>query len=140
AAVRAYVDGVNEGLAGLSVRPWAYLLLRQSPQPWKASDSVLAGLAMYADLQDPDNQTELALSRIRAVVPPALYALIAHDGTEWDAPLFGEPTGNATLPDASQLDLRTLKGTPGTGQEEADVIGSNNFAVAGALTADGRAI
>ena len=29
-AVRAYVDGVNEGLADLSVRPWAYLLLRQS--------------------------------------------------------------------------------------------------------------
>ncbi|KRG49461.1 penicillin acylase family protein [Stenotrophomonas geniculata] len=140
AAVRAYVDGVNEGLAGLSVRPWAYLLLRQSPQPWQASDSVLTGLAMYADLQDPNNQTELALSRIRAVVPPALYALIAHDGTEWDAPLFGEPTGNATLPDASQLDLRTLKGKSGTEQEEADVIGSNNFAVAGALTADGRAI
>ncbi|WP_447899979.1 penicillin acylase family protein [Stenotrophomonas sepilia] len=139
-AVSAYVGGVNEGLAGLSVRPWAYLLLRQSPQPWQASDSVLTGLAMYADLQDPGNQTELALSRIRAVVPPALYALIAHDGTEWDAPLFGEPTGNATLPDASQLDLRTLKGKPGTGQEEADVIGSNNFAVAGALTADGRAI
>ncbi|WP_251281098.1 penicillin acylase family protein, partial [Enterobacter hormaechei] len=62
-AVRAYVDGVNEGLADLSVRPWAYLLLRQSPQPWQASDSVLTGLAMYADLQDPGNQTELALSR-----------------------------------------------------------------------------
>jgi acyl-homoserine lactone acylase PvdQ len=130
-AVSAYVGGVNEGLADLSVRPWAYLLLRQSPQPWQASDSVLTGLAMYADLQDPGNQTELALSRIRAVVPPALYALIAHDGTEWDAPLFGEPTGNAALPDASQLDLRTLKGKSGTEQEEADVIGSNNFAVAG---------
>ncbi len=139
-AVSAYVGGVNQGLADLSVRPWAYLLLRQSPQPWQASDSVLAGLAMYADLQDPGNQTELALSRIRAVVPPALYALIAHDGTEWDAPLFGEPSGNAALPDASQLDLRTLKGKSGTEQEEADVVGSNNFAVAGALTADGRAI
>ncbi|WP_313205463.1 penicillin acylase family protein, partial [Stenotrophomonas sp.] len=55
-AVRAYVDGVNAGLADLSVRPWAYLLLRQSPAPWQASDSVLAGLAMYADLQDPGNQ------------------------------------------------------------------------------------
>ncbi|KAG1440099.1 hypothetical protein G6F57_019152 [Rhizopus arrhizus] len=86
-AMGAYVAGVNEGLAGLSVRPWAYLLLRQAPQPWQASDSVLTGLAMYADLQDPGNQTELALSRIRAVVPPALYALLVHDGSEWDAPL-----------------------------------------------------
>src|SRR5690606_9667927 len=128
---------VNEGLTDLSVRPWPYLLLRQSPQPWQASDSVLAGLAMYADLQDPGNQTELALSRIRAVVPPALHALIAHGGTEWDAPLFGGPTGNAVLPDAGQLDLRSLRAKPGAKQEDADAVGSNNFAVAGALTADG---
>ncbi|TPD89517.1 penicillin acylase family protein [Stenotrophomonas maltophilia] len=140
AAVRAYVDGVNQGLGSLAVRPWAYLLLRQAPQPWQASDSVLAGLAMYADLQDPSNQSELALERIRAVVPPALYALLANDGSEWDAPLAGAARGNAPLPDASQLDLRTLKAATGAAAEDADAVGSNNFAVAGALTADGRAI
>ncbi|OBU50895.1 penicillin acylase family protein [Stenotrophomonas maltophilia] len=140
AAVNAYVDGVNQGLADLSVRPWAYLLLRQAPQPWTASDSVLAGLAMYADLQDPGNRTELALSRIQAVVPPALHALIAHQGSEWDAPLFGEPRGNALLPDAGQLDLRTLAASPASVPVETGAVGSNNFAVAGALTADGRAI
>jgi penicillin amidase len=140
AAVRAYVDGVNQGLGSLAVRPWAYLLLRQAPQPWQASDSVLAGLAMYADLQDPSNQSELALERIRAVVPPALYALLANDGSEWDAPLAGTARGNAPLPDASQLDLRTLKAATGAAAEDADAVGSNNFAVAGALTADGRAI
>jgi len=140
AAVRAYVDGVNQGLGSLAVRPWAYLLLRQAPRPWQASDSVLAGLAMYADLQDPSNQSELALERIRAVVPPALYALLAHDGSEWDAPLAGAARGNAPLPDASQLDLRTLKAATGAAAEDADAVGSNNFAVAGALTADGRAI
>ncbi|MDN8648146.1 penicillin acylase family protein [Stenotrophomonas indicatrix] len=140
AAVRAYVDGVNQGLGSLAVRPWAYLLLRQAPQPWQASDSVLAGLAMYADLQDPSNQSELALERIRAVVPPALYALLANDGSEWDAPLAGTARGNAPLPDASQLDLRTLKAATGAAAEDADAVGSNNFAVAGALTANGRAI
>ncbi|HDS1039838.1 TPA: penicillin acylase family protein [Stenotrophomonas maltophilia] len=138
--VQAYVAGVNEGLADLSVRPWAYLLLRQSPQPWKASDSVLAGLAMYADLQDPGNQNELALARIREVVPPALYALLAHDGSAWDAPLQGEPRGDAVLPDATQLDLHALAGVPAAPAEETDAVGSNNFAVAGTLTADGRAI
>ncbi len=140
AAVHAYVDGVNQGLDSLAVRPWAYLLLRQAPRPWQASDSVLAGLAMYADLQDPSNQSELALDRIRAVVPPALYALLAHDGSEWDAPLAGAARGNAPLPDANQLDLRTLKAATGAAAEDADAVGSNNFAVAGALTADGRAI
>ncbi|MFT4246468.1 MAG: penicillin acylase family protein [Pseudomonas sp.] len=168
--LEAYRDGVNAGLGRLHVRPWAYLLLRQRPRPWTLDDSVLTGLAMYADLQDPRNQRELALARIRAVVPPALYALLAHDGSEWDAALFGEARGNVVLPDAATLDLRSLDGrqrdtaatsalTPPpapqsvplspAGRERglgwppavADfLVGSNNFAVDGTLTADGRAI
>jgi len=141
--LQAYADGVNAGLGNLRARPWPYLLLRQEPRGWEVLDSALTGYAMYFDLQDAQNVRELGLWQIRQHVPQGLYDLIAHDGTEWDAPLFGEPRGNATLPDASQVDLRTLpmpkteshqrladKGTPG----------SNNWAVAGALTADGRAI
>ena len=198
--IEAYRDGVNAGLAALPVRPWPYLLLRQQPRAWELEDSVLTGLAMYADLQDPTNTRELAMARIRSVVPPALYALLAHDGSNWDAPLFGEPRGDAVLPDAATLDLRNagtapaltpppasqavplspaarerdVGGSPAaTGSfalylaaltpplasqavplspaaRERDVggspaatgsfPGSNNFAVAGALTADGRAI
>lgn len=141
--IHAYVAGVNAGVAGLRVRPWPYLLLRQPPAPWAAEDSVLTGLAMYADLQDPRNQDELAMARLREVVPPALYALLAHDGSEWDAPLFGAPRGNARLPGADVLDLRqpTSAAPAATATLAApDVHGSNNFAVAGALTADGRAI
>ncbi|WP_312320780.1 penicillin acylase family protein [Stenotrophomonas sp.] len=144
AELDAYVAGVNAGVAGLRVRPWPYLLLRQAPAQWSATDSVLTGLAMYADLQDPANQTELAMTRIRAVVPPALYALLAHDGSEWDAPLFGEARGNAVLPGEDQVDLRndqrSLPTASTAAVQEQDVKGSNNFAVAGALTADGRAI
>ncbi len=169
AALRAYRDGVNAGLDALPVRPWPYLLLRQVPRRWALDDSLLAAMAMYGDLQDNRNRGELALARIRAVVPPALYALIAHDGSEWDAPLFGPARGNAALPDAATLDLRTLGGArppaaasaltpPPAGQavplspakRERDVggppaaadgfPGSNNFAVDGTLTADGRAI
>lgn len=144
AALQAYVDGINQGVADLRVRPWPYLLLRQTPAPWQAEDSVLTGLAMYADLQDPTNQNELAMARIRAVVPPALYALLSHEGSEWDAPLFGGARGNAPLPDATALDLRRLDAAQATsaaaGHLDADVLGSNNFAVSGALTVDGRAI
>ena len=151
AELDAYVAGVNAGVQNLRVRPWPYLLLRQAPAQWSATDSVLTALAMYADLQDPANQTELALTRIREVVPPALYALLAHDGSEWDAPLFGEARGNAVLPGAEELNLREGQRPSPTGArpstnaataavQDADVKGSNNFAVAGALTADGRAI
>lgn len=161
--IEAYRDGVNAGLAALPVRPWPYLLLRQQPRPWELEDSVLTGLAMYADLQDPANTRELAMARIRSVVPPALYAMLAHDGSSWDAPLFGAPRGDAVLPDAATLDLRNAGTAPALtpppasqavplspAARERDVggspaatgsfPGSNNFAVAGALTEDGRAI
>lgn len=144
--MQAYVEGVNRGLGGLRVRPWPYLLLRQAPTAWTATDSILTGLAMYADLQDPTNGNELAMRRIREVAPPALYALLSRDGSEWDAPLFGEPRGNAVLPPANTFQLRNdqrslrTAGTVPTASAEQEVHGSNNFAVAGALTADGRAI
>ncbi|MCG8276026.1 penicillin acylase family protein [Stenotrophomonas sp. NLF4-10] len=169
AVLEAYRDGVNAGLDALKVRPWPYLLLRQQPRHWELDDSVLAGLAMYADLQDPANTRELALARIREVAPPALYALLVHDGSQWDAPLFGQPRGDADLPDATALDLRIAEKQPGISTMAAPLTppsaprmvplspegergigwppvaadsfpGSNNFAVGGALTADGRAI
>ncbi|MCK7593703.1 penicillin acylase family protein [Pseudomarimonas salicorniae] len=140
--LRSYTEGVNAGLEALSVRPWPYLLLRQSPQPWQMSDSMLVGYAMFFDLQDELNQRELALWRIREVVPPALYALLSFDGTEWDAPLLGEARGNVPLPDAATLDLRQLPMPEGNieGAATPAVLGSNNFAVDGRLSKDGRAI
>ncbi|HYG05223.1 MAG TPA: penicillin acylase family protein [Stenotrophomonas sp.] len=138
----AYRDGANAGLQALSTRPWPYLLLRQRPRAWALDDSILVGLAMYGDLQDSRNRGELALARIREVAPPALYALLAHDGSSWDAPLLGSARGDAQLPDAAALDLRRTApaSAPTQHTEAADVVGSNNFAVSAALTADGRAI
>ncbi len=145
AVLQAYVDGVNAGLADLKVRPWPYLLLRTKPTPWQPADTPLVGYAMYFDLQDAGNQRELAMSRIRQVVPPVLYALLSRDGTRWDAPLMGQARGDAVLPDAVTLDLRTSP-IPRQPRPLADLpsalqdIGSNSFAVSGALTKDGRAI
>ena len=141
--LQAYTDGVNAGLADLKVRPWPYLLLRQQPRRWELADSALTGYAMYFDLQDSQNTRELALWKIKPHVPPALFALLTRDGTEWDAPLFGEARGNAVLPGAEEVDLANLP-MP----EKKDLAplsekafpGSNNWAVSGALTADGRAI
>ncbi|WP_202845649.1 penicillin acylase family protein [Luteimonas saliphila] len=169
--LQAYADGVNAGLAALRVRPWPYLLLRRQPQPWLATDTALAGYAMYFDLQDAANARELALWKLRPHLPQPLFALLTHPGSSWDAPLTGEAFGDAVLPSAEQLDLRKLDapepGGPGpalartlsTSQRTAPVFpatyeagtggspaatgyfpGSNNFAVSGALTADGRAI
>ncbi len=145
AVLTAYVDGVNAGLADLKVRPWPYLLLRTKPKPWQLADTPLVGYAMYFDLQDSTNKRELTLWKIKQAVPPALFALLARDGTSWDAPLIGRARGDAVLPNAATLDLRTLA-MPKHLRELAGLIppsrevGSNNFAVSGALTKDGRAI
>jgi penicillin amidase len=141
--LEAYRDGVNAGLAALGGKPWPYVLLQAEPEAWTVADTALAGYAMFFDLQDETNSRELALWRIRENVPPALYALVAVDGSEWDAPLIGGPRGNAVLPGPDVLDLRKLP----TSWDDADhkvsepaAPGSNNFAVSGKLTADGRAI
>ncbi|NOT86801.1 MAG: penicillin acylase family protein [Lysobacter sp.] len=141
--LQAYTDGVNAGLGALRVRPWPYLLLRQQPKRWELGDAALTGFAMYFDLQDAGNHRELALWKIKPHLPPALYALLTRDGTRWDAPLVGSARGDATLPAADEVDLRKLPGTPAKRHDVAadDIVpGSNNFAVSGALTADGRAI
>jgi penicillin G amidase len=142
--LEAYSAGVNAGLSALRVRPWPYLLLRQTPKPWRLADSALAGYAMYFDLQDADNARELEMWRIKPHLPPALYAMLMRDGTRWDAPLAGTVRGDATLPTAEEVDLRKLPAAPPGKRHEVaadDIVpGSNNFAVGGALTDDGRAI
>ncbi|MFD0737771.1 penicillin acylase family protein [Lysobacter koreensis] len=141
--LQAYVDGVNAGLAGLKSRPWPYLLLRAQPDPWQLADTALAGYAMYFDLHDADNARELALWKLKPHLPPALFTLLTHAGSSWDAPMMGTPRGDAVLPDATTLDLRRLPASAGKVAAQLPSppeLGSNNFAVSGALTADGRAI
>lgn len=140
----AYTEGVNAGLDALAVRPWPYLLLRQQPQPWRTEDTVLAGYALFFDLQDELNSREKALWRIRQHLPPALAALLLRDGTRWDAPLFGEARGDALLPGPEVVDLRQLPqppiDAPAATLAEPAAPGSNNFAAGRGATADGRAI
>ncbi len=142
AQLDAYVEGVNAGLAQLPVQPWAYFLLRKKPQPWRVEDTPLTAFAMYFDLQGGENKNELALWRLQPHVPPALYALLTQRGTQWDAALQGAAYGDASLPSADLLNLRALPSDASTAAnpESNDVKGSNNFAVAGNLTRDGRAI
>ncbi|NLA67293.1 MAG: penicillin acylase family protein [Gammaproteobacteria bacterium] len=146
ALLEAYAEGVNAGLAALGARPWAYLALRSVPERWRPEDSVLVGFAMYFDLQDAGNERELALWRIRPHLPDALYALVTHAGSSWDAPLVGEAIGDAELPGPDAVDLRALP-EPDADADlaraadlEPRAIGSNNFAVAGTLTGHGTAL
>ncbi len=142
ALLQAYADGVNAGLDDLSARPWPYLLLNAKPEPWRAEDSFLVGYAMFFDLQDEANEREFKLWQLQSVLPAPIYALLTRTQSAWDAPLYGLPEAAMDLPAADAVNLNTLNAPqlayhPG---RLSEAVGSNNFAVSGALTADGRAI
>lgn len=134
--IQRYSDGVNAGLSALGARPFPYLLLGTTPQPWTEADVVLAPLAMYFDLQDSENRRELQLEQLRSALPPELYAFLTASGTEWDAPIVGGAYADPPVPAAEVLDLRAvdIADPPADVPASSEGIGSNNFAVAGALT------
>jgi len=143
--IDAYTQGVNAGLVRLSVRPWGYLLLGAKPQRWTDADTILTVDAMYLDLnQNGENARELNIARLRAVLPRELTDFLLAPAPRWEAPMQGGPSEPVPVPDASVFDLRTH----GSGDVALDLgrraiastdfadtgIGSNGFAVGGALT------
>jgi penicillin amidase len=142
--LEAYAEGVNAGLAALGARPFEYLLLRQDPAPWKPEDSILVTLAMFIELNDPDGTHELSLGVMRDLLPGPLFDFLSQSGSEWDAPLVGQAMATPPVPGPEVFDLRkeTAASRPlpwRTVGERRTPRGSNNWAVAGAHTADGRA-
>jgi penicillin G amidase len=143
--IDAYTAGVNAGLAHLSVRPWEYLLLDAQPQPWTDADTLLTIDAMFFDLDDNgDDLRELDIARLRAVLPKPLADFLLAPSPRWEAPMQGGPTQAVAMPNAGVFDLRgtalpkvaLTNGDRAIAQSDAanDGIGSNGFAVGGALT------
>jgi penicillin amidase len=162
AVLEAYVAGVNAGLGSLGAKPFEYLLLRQDPQPWRAEDSLLVVLSMFITLQDTDGSYEATLATMSDVLPAEMFALMAPRGTEWDSPVAGDSFQTPAIPGREVYDLRMRRtGKPpvdikrrpeiawGVGgwepgvagrEPESIAVGSNNWAVAGRLTAGGSAL
>jgi len=136
ALLEAYADGANAGLAALRARPFEYFLLRARPEPWRAEDSILVIFAMYLLLHAEQLERERLLAALAARLPPALVEFLAPPGTEWDAPLAGEPWPPSKLPDPAVCTLRQAPMAPPLDVRESPVIGSNAWAV----SAGGRAL
>ena len=148
--VSAYADGVNAGLHALKGKPFEYVLLRAAPAPWRPEDSLLATYAMFLVLNDSTGSVEAALDRLHSRVPEPLFAFLAPQGTDWDAPLVGPPLPESPVPGPEVFDLRAhplvngKKAARALAFEEEPVedsvesAGSNNWAVSGSHTADGH--
>jgi len=158
ALLAAYVEGVNAGLAALAVKPPEYFALRAEPRPWAPEDSLLVLASMFLTLQDSEARREARLSAVYAALPAALADFVTTAANDWETPLAGAAHAVPPPPDAGVFDLRTLPAPapPPRAQASPDATatlpawlaaasddslrGSNNWAVAGRLTADGGAI
>jgi len=146
--LEAYAKGVNAGLASLENKPFEYLLLGVDPAPWKPEDSALVMFSMYLDLQGTDFRDEDALGTLHAAMPQAMFDFLAPLGTEWDAPIQGEAFTVPPIPGPEVFDTRQTNQlavndlTPKHKLPAIDHfrLGSNNWAVSGKASADGRAI
>ena len=136
ALLDAYVAGVNQGLATLSHAPFEYSLLRVSPAPWQAADTLLVVYAMYFDLQDSDGWSERRRALLDQALGPSLADFLYPNGNPHEAPIDGIMLPEVPMPE-------TLSKAPAAGapiEPPAPVKGSNSFAVSGSLTATGAAI
>jgi penicillin amidase len=160
ALLEAYARGVNAGLASLHSRPWEYWLLRSVPAEWRVEDTNLVSLAMWWDLQYGSLEREVLRRQINERLRgpecddgwKCSLSFLYPKGTEWDAPNAPAGVVNATpvntIPSPDILNVRgdsVAEGTPaafvpGVGAEADADIGSNNWAVAGRLTATGSAL
>ena len=118
AELDAYAEGVNVGLTALAAAPFEYLLLRTTPEPWRAEDSMLTAIAMYTTLQGAQWEYEKTLGTMRGVLPEPLFEFLAGRASDWESPIVGEPYPVPPVPAADIFDLRLgrdggLIGVPG---------------------------
>jgi penicillin amidase len=120
ALVEAYTAGVNAGLAALGEKPFEYLVLRDTPRPWKPEDTLLVIHAMALDLQDENAVYERSLMTLRDDLGPEALAFFAPTQTPDDAALDGTTAPLAPMPNANAINLRGRKYVHTSGADRAD--------------------
>lgn len=140
----AYTAGVNAGLASLDSRPFEYYLLGTQPDQWRMEDSMLVAYSMFMVLNDERASADLRRGLANNVLPADVYNWMYPEGTIWDAPVVGEARRSPPMPQASIYDLSA---THLSAEQSLRFLypapmlpGSNNWAVSGDLTGNGRAI
>ncbi len=147
ALLEAYSAGVNEGLNGLRVKPFEYIVLRSSPEAWTPTDSVLLIYAMTLDLQNDRGGYEQSLAALRDVLGNAALAYFAPLIGPDDAAIDGTTAPLSRMPNEHEIDLRR-RAPPASASawlrthvhDDSVLYGSNGFVLAGKRTASGAAM
>ena len=144
ALLTAYADGVNAGVENLGAKPFEYFLLGVDPAPWTPADSLLAVYSMYFELNDETAVREIGRGVAARSLPASAFAWLFPRDTRWDAPLTGDIAAADWVPTPEQYSVdagaTSVAAAVPFRWREPHAPGSNNWAIAGSLTADGRAI
>jgi penicillin amidase len=147
AALLAYAEGVNAQIKGAKEFPLEFRLLQHKPEKWCPEDSLLVALGMFQTLGADQMETERMLSTMDRLLPPEVTAFLTPDTDQYTETLIGGDESRRPprpIPTEAIAKLiaeaggRTL-GLNGV-QPEPVSVGSNNWAVNGSKTADGRAM
>jgi penicillin amidase len=122
----------------LGAVPFEYVLLRAKPESWTAEDTVLTVFAMYVSLQETNGITERQRGNAREVLGQPLADFLFPEGTSWDAPLDGSSLPTPAMPSTGSRKAAAL--VTRVGEVEPAILGSNAFAVGGALSSSGVSI
>ena len=143
--LKAYTIGVNSGIRNLSLQPFEYFLLSVSPRLWQEEDSILVILAIYFSLQDNVIKKNLVRWLTLNNCGDTVYKFLFKNGSVWDAALDKSNTKLLSLPQSSELDYilqkreKVVSYSPNL-KEEKFGIGSNQWALSGKFTKDGKSI
>lgn len=143
----AYTAGVNAWLARETVPPPELLALHVAPEAWRPEDSLLVALGMFQTLNGQE-QDERMLTVMEHALPADLTAFLTPDQGPYTSTLTGGGDSHRPLrplPLQAWTDLLAKSSSlalaqAGSVDPDQLIAGSNNWAVAGTRTRDGRAI
>lgn len=148
-ALDRYAKGVNHAINTWDQPPFEYASLNVPVKRWQPEDSVLVMLVMF-DMLHIEGDLEKRIGVMRDALPDEVVEFLTPRTSRFDALLIGgEPGSNdwepMPIPGPDVIDLRAQSLLPDEVlaelvQTSPHALGSNNWAVAGTRTKDGRAI
>ena len=142
----AYADGVNAFIRQMKTPPPEFLLLRYRPEPWKVEDSILVAHNMFQSLSFSDDE-ERMVTIMEASLPPEVVAFLTPDTDSYTQILMGGADSHRPIQPIPVEALASIRRTRPRNKARAKLvqptdwgIGSNNWAVDGSKTSDGRPI
>ncbi len=146
AVLVAYAEGVNAAIRTARELPPEFRLLRYRPEAWQPADSLLVAAGMFQTLTDQEAD-ERMLTVMKASLPAAVYDFLTPETDDYSHALLGGPEYRRPARPVPAAELaQLLEATPPPRPQASRVdpdppdFGSNNWAVNGAKTTDGRAI